>query len=53
MKQNKKLIQMLVENLNGRGNQGHLIVDGRIILKCMFDKQGVKVWTGFNLILNL
>jgi hypothetical protein len=34
-------------NLKGRDNLRDLGVDGRIILKCMLKKKGVRVWAGF------
>jgi hypothetical protein len=35
-----------LENLNEINNLGDLDVDGRIILKCIFIKENVRVWTG-------
>jgi hypothetical protein len=34
-------------NLKGRDDSENPNRDGRIILKCILDKKGGKVWTGF------
>jgi hypothetical protein len=36
-----------VENLKGRGYLENLHIDGRILLKLILQKYGVRVWTGF------
>jgi hypothetical protein len=33
-------------NLNGRDHKEDLGVDGKVILECIFGKQGEKLWTG-------
>jgi hypothetical protein len=36
-----------LENLTGRGYLEYIAVDGRIILKCILKKCGLRFWTGF------
>jgi len=38
---------LYLQYLNGRDHLVHPCVDGRIILKCILKKPGVKIWTGF------
>jgi hypothetical protein len=37
----------LSENPKGRGNMEDLVIDGRMILRRILQKQDVRVWTGF------
>jgi hypothetical protein len=41
--------RILVGKLEGKRPLGNSSVDGRIILKFIFKKQGVRVWTGIGI----
>jgi hypothetical protein len=38
---------LFLESLMGRGHSGDQGIDGRILLKLIFGKQGGRVWSGF------
>jgi hypothetical protein len=41
------------DNIKYKLRRVNLGVDGRIILKCKLEKQGVRKWTGSNTLMNL
>jgi hypothetical protein len=40
----------LVENLKGTDHLEDQDIDGRIILNCSLNKQGERVWNGFDMV---
>jgi hypothetical protein len=44
---NERAYKILVGKREGKNQLVDPYVDGKIILKWMFEKQGVRVWTGF------
>jgi hypothetical protein len=41
------LTKFLLENLNGRHHLENVSIARRIILKCLLNKYGVRIWLGF------
>jgi hypothetical protein len=43
----ERCVQNLSGNTKGRDNTEDLVIDGRMILKRILQKQDVRAWTGF------